>query len=45
MKETPKFKELRKVFPFDKIDFLALRGHHTLFAYFGHAKLTKLTTF
>ena len=29
MKRAPKFKEIRKVFPFDEIEFLALRGHVT----------------
>ena len=29
MKRAPKFKEIRKVFSFDKLEFLALRGHVT----------------
>ena len=29
MIRAPKFKEIGKVFPFDKIEFLALRGHVT----------------
>ena len=41
MKLTSKFTERRKVYPFYKINFSALRGHVTLFASFQRAKLTQ----